>query len=114
MKTYRILSLITLCAAAVSCGDKWLDLEPSTRVPSETSVQLVSEAVFALNSVYNTMQDPYAYSGRLVYYADVTADDMIAVSSTKRTGNYYRFKTTTGSTSPGTTPRPRTGPICTT
>ena len=91
MKTYRILSLITLCAAAVSCGDKWLDLEPSTRVPSETSVQLVSEAVFALNSVYNTMQDPYAYSGRLVYYADVTADDMIAVSSTKRTGNYYRF-----------------------
>ena len=91
MKTYRIFSLIALCAAAVSCGNDWLDLEPSTRVPSETSIQLVSEAKYALNSVYNTMQDPYAYSGRLVYYADVTADDMIAVSSTKRTGNYYRF-----------------------
>mgnify|MGYP002626419746 CR=1 FL=1 len=91
MKTYRYLSLIALCAAAASCGNDWLDLEPSTRVPSETSIQLVSEAKYALNSVYNTMQDPYAYSGRLVYYADVTADDMIAVSSTKRTGNYYRF-----------------------
>ena len=91
MKTYRLLSIIALSAAAVSCGNDWLDLEPSTRVPSETSIQLVSEAKYALNSVYNTMQNEYAYNSRLVYYADVTADDMIAVSSTKRTGNYYRF-----------------------
>lgn len=91
MKTYRILSIIALCAATASCGNDWLDLEPSTRVPSATSIQLVSEAKYALNSVYNTMQNEYAYNSRLVYYADVTADDMIAVSSTKRTGNYYRF-----------------------
>ena len=91
MKTYRILSIIALSAALVSCGNDWLDLEPSTQVSSATSIQLVSEARYALNSVYNTMSDPYAYSGRLVYYADVTADDMQAASATKRVANYYRF-----------------------
>ena len=33
-----------------------------------------------------------AYSGRLVYYGDVTGDDMQAVQfNLKRTGNYYHF-----------------------
>ncbi len=91
MKIRKYILVIAAAASMVSCGNDWLDLEPSTRVESATSINLVSEAKYALNSVYNTMQNPYAYSGRLVYYADVTADDMIAVSSTKRTGNYYRF-----------------------
>ncbi|MBR1462090.1 MAG: RagB/SusD family nutrient uptake outer membrane protein [Prevotella sp.] len=91
MKINKYILIIAAAAAMASCGNDWLDLEPSTRVESATSINLVSEAKYALNSVYNTMQDAYAYSGRLVYYGDVTGDDMIAVSSTKRTGNYYRF-----------------------
>ena len=91
MKLYKYILLCTAATTMVSCGNDWLDLEPSTRVESATSINLVSEAKYALNSVYNTMQDAYAYSGRLVYYGDVTADDMIAVSSTKRTGNYYCY-----------------------
>ena len=91
MKMNKYILIIAATAAMASCGNDWLDLEPSTRVESATSINLVSEAKYALNSVYNTMQDAYAYSGRLVYYGDVTGDDMMAVSSTKRTGNYYRF-----------------------
>ena len=37
------------------------------------------------------MQSSETYSGKLIYYGDVTGDDMQAVSSTKRTSNYYRF-----------------------
>lgn len=51
----------------------------------------MSDVEFTLNGIYSTMQSSDAYSGRLVYYGDVTGDDMQAVSSTKRVANYYRL-----------------------
>lgn len=87
---YFLLGLSWLAVA--SCGNDWLDLEPSTAVETEKSIKQLSDIEFSLNGIYSTMQDPYAYSGRLVYYADVTGDDMQAVSSTKRTGGYYDFR----------------------
>lgn len=72
-----------------SCGNDWLDLEPSTSVP--TRVETISDVEFTLNGIYSTMQSSDAYSGRLVYYGDVTGDDMQAVSSTKRTANAYLY-----------------------
>lgn len=72
-----------------SCGNDWLDLEPSTSV--KTDVKTVSDVEFTLNGIYSTMQSSDAYSGRLVYYGDVTGDDIQAVSSTKRTANAYLY-----------------------
>ncbi len=72
-----------------SCGNDWLDLEPSTSV--KTNVKTISDVDFTLNGIYSTMQSSDAYSGRLVYYGDVTGDDVQAVSSTKRTANAYLY-----------------------
>lgn len=77
-----------------SCGNEWLNLEPSTSMPTDKTIQELSDIKFTLNGVYTVMQNAYAYSGRLVYYGDATGDDMQAVSSTKRTANYYLFNFT--------------------
>lgn len=74
-----------------SCGDDWLNLEPSTSVETTTSINILSDVEFTLNGIYSDMQSSDAYSGRLVYYGDVKGDDMQAVSLTKRTGDYYNF-----------------------
>lgn len=78
-----------VAAGFSSCGNDWLDLEPSTDV--ETNVKTISDVEFTLNGIYSTMQSSDAYSGRLVYYGDVTGDDIQAVSSTKRTANAYLY-----------------------
>lgn len=78
-----------VAAGFSSCGNDWLDLEPSTSV--KTNVKTISDVEFTLNGIYSTMQNSDAYSGRLVYYGDVTGDDIQAVSSTKRTANAYLY-----------------------
>lgn len=88
----KILKYMMMGAFAVtlsSCGNDWLDLEPSTSVT--TKVETLSDVEFTLSGIYSTMQSSDAYSGRLVYYGDVTGDDMQAVSSTKRTANAYLY-----------------------
>ena len=94
MKVFKYLFISSIMFAVTSCGNDWLDLAPSTQVDTETSINVLSDIEFTLNGIYSTMQSSDAYSGRLVYYGDVTGDDMQAVSSTKRTGNYYRFNFT--------------------
>lgn len=92
MKLFQYFSFGLTLLLATSCGNDWLDRSPSTAVETEKSIKQLSDIEFSLNGIYSTMQDPYAYSGRLVYYGDVTGDDMQAVSSTKRTGSYYDFR----------------------
>lgn len=91
MKLLKYLVISSILFATTSCGNDWLDLDPSTAVDSETSIKQLSDIEFTLNGIYSTMQNSNAYSGRLMYYGDVTGDDMQAVSATKRTGDYYRF-----------------------
>lgn len=76
-------------AMLTSCGDEWLNLEPSTSVETETSIKNMQDCKASLNGIYSTMQNAYAYSGRMVYYGDATGDDMQAYSETKRTGDAY-------------------------
>ena len=90
----HITLLLTAAMLFTACGNDWLDVEPTTSIQTEDGVKSLKEVEFSLNGIYSTMQSSDAYSGRLVYYADVTGDDMQAVSSTKRTGNYYRFNFT--------------------
>jgi hypothetical protein len=94
MKTLKYILVCSWLFVAASCGNDWLDLEPSTSINSETGIEQLTDIEFTLNGIYSTMQHAYAYSGRLVYYGDVTGDDMQAVSATKRTGSYYRFNFT--------------------
>lgn len=91
MKLLKYLVISSMLFTTTSCGNDWLDLDPSTAVDTETSIKQLSDIEFTLNGIYSTMQNSNAYSGRLMYYGDVTGDDMQAVSSTKRTGDYYRF-----------------------
>ena len=83
-----------MALTVASCSDGWLDVEPSTAVETDKSINELSDVNIMLNGIYTTMQDAYAYSGRLVYYGDACGDDMMAYSSTKRTGNYYTFNFT--------------------
>ena len=99
LTSYIIMGALALSAA--SCSDGWLDVEPSTSVETDKVINELTDIDIALNGIYTTMQNAYAYSGRLVYYADATGDDMQAYSATKRTGNYYTFNFTKD-TSPST------------
>lgn len=95
MKTIASYIIIgTMAFTAVSCSDGWLDVEPTTAVETDKSINILSDVDIMLNGIYTTMQNAYAYSGRLVYYGDACGDDMMAYSSTKRTGNYYTFNFT--------------------
>lgn len=94
MKISTYIFSAFLLLGSSSCGDSWLDLESNTSVPTDDVIKELSDVNFQLNGVYNAMQNAYAYSGRLVYYADATGDDMQAYSATKRTGNYYTFSFT--------------------
>lgn len=95
MKTIASYFIIgTMAFTAVSCSDGWLDVEPTTAVETDKSINILSDVDIMLNGIYTTMQHAYAYSGRLVYYGDACGDDMMAYSSTKRTGNYYTFNFT--------------------
>lgn len=85
----HIMVGVVAVVGLASCGNDWLDLEPSTSVP--TKVETTSDVEFTLNGIYSTMQSSDAYSGRLVYYGDVTGDDMQAVSSSKRVANAYLY-----------------------
>ena len=82
MKVFKYLFISSIMFAVTSCGNDWLDLAPSTQVDTETSINVLSDIEFTLNGIYSTMQSSDAYSGRLVYYGDVTGDDMQAVSIT--------------------------------
>lgn len=89
---YILSGILTL--SVTSCGNDWLDLESSTEIPSEGSLERLSDFQFSLNGIYSAMQNSDGYSGRIVYYGDVTADDIQAASATKRTGTYYLLKYT--------------------
>ena len=94
MKAFRYIAIAAALLASVSCMQNWLTTEPTTSLESSESITGVPQVEFALNGIYDVMRDPYAYSGRLVYYGDVTGDDMMAQSSSKRCGSYYRFSNT--------------------
>lgn len=90
-KLFNYICMGSLLFTATSCGDEWLNLEPSTSIETATSINILSDVEFTLNGIYSDMQSSNAYSGRLVYYGDVRGDDMQAVSLSKRTGDYYNF-----------------------
>lgn len=94
MKALNYILSGILALSATSCGNDWLDLESSTEIPSEGSLETLDDFQYSLNGIYSAMQSSDGYTGRIVYYGDVTADDVQAASATKRTGSYYLLKYT--------------------
>lgn len=92
MKAIKYILSGVLALSMSACGNDWLDLEPSTKIPSEGSLTNLSDFEFSLNGIYSKMQSSDGYTGRFVYYGDVTGDDVMANGATKRTGSYYLFK----------------------
>ena len=95
MKSVKyIMAAAAFLVLGTSCGNDWLNLEPSTSIPTDGLISGLNDMNRCLNGIYSTMQNAYAYSGRFIYYADATGDDMQAVKSTNRTGSYYLMKYT--------------------
>lgn len=91
MKRMKNIWMIALAIVWSSCGNDWLDLQPSTSIPTEGSQTTLRDYEFTMNGVYSTMQSYYYYGARMQYYGDVTGDDVQAYSATKRCANYYLF-----------------------
>lgn len=94
MKTIKYIILSIAIISVISCGNSWLDLEPSTQIPTNSAIQNLSHVDYSLNSIYNEMRNAYYYSGRMTYYGDVTGDDVQANGLTKRTASYYLMNMT--------------------
>lgn len=91
MKMMKNIWIIALAVVLSACGNDWLDLQPSTSIPTEGSQTTLKDYEFTMNGVYSTMQSYYYYGARMQYYGDVTGDDVQAYSSSKRCANYYLF-----------------------
>ena len=94
MKVLKYIILGATISLTSSCGEGWLDLDPSTQIETDSAIQDLSHVEYSLNSIYNVMRDAYYYSGRMTYYGDVTGDDVQANGLTKRTSNYYLMNMT--------------------
>ena len=90
-KIINIFLIAFALASTTSCGNDWLDLQSPTNIESEGSLGTLQQYEFVMNGIYSLMQSSDSFTGRFVYYGDVTADDIQAYSSTKRTGKYYLY-----------------------
>ncbi|MCS2440080.1 hypothetical protein NXX09_00745 [Bacteroides uniformis] len=64
-------------------------LNPSTKIPTETAIQNLDDVEYSLNGIYDVMRSTNYYSGRMIYYGDVTGDDAQSIKTGKRTTSYY-------------------------
>lgn len=90
----RYIATIGICISIMvtSCSDSWLDLSPSTSIETTQAIKDTTDAKYALNGIYNTLQDYEYYGARGVFYGDVKGEDAQASSNTKRSADYYLFQ----------------------
>lgn len=87
--------LIVIPCLFISCSKDWVDMEPTTQVPSQEAIKNLVDADYAINGIYSTLQNYEYYGARMQYYADVTGDDMQATGTNKRSSAYYMMYTNT-------------------
>ena len=75
MKALKYMMMGMLVSLTASCGNDWLDVESSTKIPTETAIQNLDDVEYSLNGIYDVMRSTNYYSGRMIYYGDVTGDD---------------------------------------
>lgn len=98
MKTLHITALICAALAFTSCND-WLDLEPTTEVSTEKSIQNVRDAKASIVGLYYLMSDDnggnkQGWASNFMFHGDVGGDDMRANFGTARTISDYAYKYT--------------------
>lgn len=89
MKALKYMMMGMLVSLTASCGNDWLDVESSTKIPTETAIQNLDDVEYSLNGIYDVMRSTNYYSGRMIYYGDVTGDDAQSIKTGKRTTSYY-------------------------
>ncbi len=94
MKKIYILLIASLAIMFSSCGNDWLDLDPSTGTQTEKSIQSLNDAKASVIGLYYLIADYQSHGGRYTYYADVAGDDMRAAGSTRRTATIYTYRST--------------------
>lgn len=92
MKHINILIAISGLLTLNGCGDSWMDPDPQTSIETGKAILSATDAEYAVNGIYNALQDYEYYGARMTYYADVTGEDAQAYSNTKRCANYYMFQ----------------------
>jgi hypothetical protein len=90
-KIYNILIICSLLLALSSCGNDWLNLEPSDRIETPKSITTLNDVQAAVIGIYNQLQNYEYYGARMTYYGDVTGDDMQSNGDTKRCASFYRY-----------------------
>lgn len=73
-----------------SCGEDFITTEPTAALPTETAITTVSDAQYAVNGIYNTMQTASYCGATIQYYGDVKGDDMQCWWQQSR-DNYYCY-----------------------
>jgi SusD family. len=93
MKKIFIISVIVsgLLLMLNSCGDKFLDSFPTDSVVSELAIRNVSEANYAINGVYDRMQNNQYYGGYMQIYGDIRGDDVQGCEDSRTSYYMYRF-----------------------
>ena len=102
MKTFiNKIVLAFMVIALCSCGNEWLNLEDTTAVSTEKSIQNIRDAQASVIGLYSLLTSEESIGGYLMYYGDVGGDDMRANGATKRTTNSYSYRFTPLTTSSG-------------
>ena len=83
MKALKYMMMGMLVSLTASCGNDWLDVESSTKIPTETAIQNLDDVEYSLNGIYDVMRSTNYYSGRMIYYGDVTGDDTQSIKTGK-------------------------------
>ena len=56
MKALKYMMMGMLVSLTASCGNDWLDVESSTKIPTETAIQNLDDVEYSLNGIYDVMQ----------------------------------------------------------
>lgn len=90
---YMILAAASLTMTATSCAD-WLDVDPSTSIPTTGAVTTMDEASNALRGIYRLASSHSYYGDNYYYYGDCRAVDVQARESKgdgRRVSPYYEY-----------------------
>ena len=61
MKALKYMMMGMLVSLTASCGNDWLDVESSTKIPTETAIQNLDDVEYSLNgdAQYQLLLGPY-------------------------------------------------------
>lgn len=74
-----------------SCTNDWLNVKPSTALPSDDAITTEDDAMTALRGLYRMVSAHGYYGDNYIYYAEVRGEDMQCLTDGRRGESFYRF-----------------------